>query len=170
MGAQYRLAAISGVLATTLAMPTRSARQGCARQVRYIADVCLSPGAGRGRLRTNVRNPVQGGPDAYEQEGRIARCEATKQPARFKVGQERRWKRPGTDEAQVESGEEEIALHFSPYPGAGADWPGCSSCGAVPVKISVRRDGAFRDALLCADCEARVRAGDEQVVSRIPER
>ena len=61
------------------------------------------------------------------------------------------------------------ALHLSPYSGAGPTWPQCSSCSGAPVKVSVRRDGVFRDALLCADCEA-VRAGDEQVVSRIPER
>lgn len=62
------------------------------------------------------------------------------------------------------------ALHISPYPGAGFDWPRCDYCGHAPVVVSARRDGAFMSALFCAECAPRVRKGDEVVVTRVPTR
>ena len=61
-------------------------------------------------------------------------------------------------------------LYFSPYGGAGPDWPRCAFCEGAPVKVSVRREGAFGSALFCAVCAPRVREGDPQVVARVPER
>jgi hypothetical protein len=41
-------------------------------------------------------------------------------------------------------------VYFSPYRGAGADWPRCDFCDRAPVAVSARRDGAFGSALfLC---------------------
>jgi hypothetical protein len=62
------------------------------------------------------------------------------------------------------------AVHVSPYPGAGPDWPLFAFCDRAPVAVSARRDGAFGSALFCADCSPRARAGDPAVVARVPER
>jgi hypothetical protein len=61
-------------------------------------------------------------------------------------------------------------LYFSPYAGAGVDWPRCSFCGAAPVSVSVRREDAFGSALFCAPCAAKVRGGDPQPIAKVPER